>query len=114
MDSVKAVSTLGDTRIVAGALDGKIIVWDTLSGDRQQTLIGHTSSIQCLQAHRNMLISSDLDGLVKLWNMDDWTCSFTLEGHDSFVINFGISDDGEMLATAQSRGLFKIWTISDG
>ena len=59
-----------DNSLIAGCGDGKIHVWDLTSGDKKQTLEGHTDYIHAvtLLQKDNQIVSAGEDGVVKFWD----------------------------------------------
>jgi hypothetical protein len=53
-------------------------------------LVGHTAAVASLTLHRNVLLSGSMDGHLKLWNLQNFTCTrdaqlgpvFTLLSHN--------------------------------
>ncbi|UJR31791.1 hypothetical protein I4U23_019269 [Adineta vaga] len=55
-------------RVVSGADDKTIKVWDIRTGVRLCTLKNHTDGVTCLSFNDYMIVSGSFDGSVKLWN----------------------------------------------
>ena len=63
---------LGTSRYLAtGCLDGKVRLWDSLSGDCVKTLIGHNEPIQSLSvsANQEFLVSVSTDGTARVFEL---------------------------------------------
>jgi len=68
--------------LISGDTGGVIKIWDLVSTQNIQTLIGHTNSISCLLIYApGVLASSSTDGTIKFWDMRTWTCERTLKPH---------------------------------
>jgi len=70
-NNVTCVDTLYPDKIVSGSNDTTVKVWKR-TGNRwscEQTLRGHSSNISCLRAIGDSVVSSSVDGVVKLWNL---------------------------------------------
>lgn len=71
-DSLNALTYSPDgSRVVTAAEDGKIKVWDVISGFCLVTLEGHTSSVTAVQFAKRgqVLFSASLDGTVRAWDL---------------------------------------------
>lgn len=55
-------------RVVSGADDKTIKVWDIRTGIRLCTLKNHTDGVTCLSFNDYLIVSGSFDGSVKLWN----------------------------------------------
>lgn len=57
-------------QLICGEMSSKITLWDTATGDLQQVLYGHTTSISAVgRSPTGMNIASgSYDGMIKLWN----------------------------------------------
>ncbi|XP_034699417.1 angio-associated migratory cell protein-like [Vitis riparia] len=74
-DGVTSLSWLGASKyIAAGCVDGKVRIWDSLSGDCVRILSGHSDAIQSLavSADRNFLFSVSLDGTARVFEIPDF------------------------------------------
>lgn len=72
VNSLTVVSAFNpDGKVLAtGQADGLIILWDTASGKKLQTLAGHTAQMRNLKFSPDgkTLVSSGDDGTIRLWN----------------------------------------------
>jgi serine/threonine protein kinase/WD40 repeat protein len=59
-------------RLATACMDFNIYVWDAETGQRQATLVGHESLIECVAFNHagDLLASSSYDGVVRLWNSE--------------------------------------------
>nr|GMD70189.1 Transcriptional repressor tup12 [Ipomoea batatas] len=70
-----ALLWLGTSRYVAaGCVDGKVRVWDSLSGDCVRTFSGHSDAIQSLAASSdgNFLVSASIDGTARVYETPEF------------------------------------------
>ena len=69
------LSWLGNSKYVAaGCADGKIRIWDSLSGDCVRTFSGHSDVIQSIgvSADKNFLVSCSLDGTARVFEIPEF------------------------------------------
>ncbi|GKB32260.1 angio-associated migratory cell protein [Tanacetum coccineum] len=74
-EGVTCLSWLGASRFVAtGCVDGKVRIWDCLSGDCVKTFVGHKHAIQSLavSSDRSHLVSVSLDGTARAFEIDEF------------------------------------------
>ena len=93
---------------VASAGSEQVIdLWDVASGQRRQTLHGHTNSVLCLAFHPagDLLASGSTDGTVRLWSLraggeglPDQPVT-VLAANPNFVYDLAFSPDGRILAS---------------
>jgi WD40 repeat protein len=57
--------------------------------------------------------TAGLDGVVKLWNTDDWSLLRVLRGHHSSVTYAAFSPRGNFLVSSSSDRTIKIWRLYD-
>ncbi|HTU91568.1 MAG TPA: protein kinase [Gemmataceae bacterium] len=94
-------------------IDGDAIRLAKASGEKLETLRGHTGSINGvdvdLPAHR--LASSATDQTVRVWNIEDGAALAIFRGHTNAVDSVVFSPDGSRLASASVDGTIKIWDL---
>ena len=66
--SITAIKT-DDSKVIGGGEDGRIYCWDLVEGNIEHELSGHTDAVTCIEyhPHRDMMLSTSLDGSCKLW-----------------------------------------------
>lgn len=68
-------------------------------------LSGHAQDVKFVQWHptKNLLFSASYDNTIKCWkfdeSIDDWLCSFTMDGHFSTVWQLDFDPSGDYLCT---------------
>lgn len=66
---------LGESRFLAtGCMDGKVRIWDSLSGECIRTFSGHTAGVQGLSvsANRDFLVSASYDGTARVFEIAEY------------------------------------------
>ena len=61
-----------DSKIVSGSEDGVVVIWDLVesSAEKSTRLKGHSAAISHVECHKeqpNVLLSSSIDGVTRLW-----------------------------------------------
>ncbi|KAF0025705.1 hypothetical protein F2P81_022586 [Scophthalmus maximus] len=75
-----------DNRLVSGAKDCKVKVWNLDTGERYEDFnFKHLSSVQCVKINATNVYSSCDRGLVKIWDMETASLLRVIEAHKSSV-----------------------------
>lgn len=112
--SVDKTSTL----FAFGGTDGLIQVWDIDNGYITHSLKGHSSIISCLKFYGELnsdkwlLLSGDISGTIKVWDLVKRKCIATLNEHNSPVRGLEISDDFKFLVSGGRDQILNLFEIS--
>jgi F-box and WD-40 domain protein CDC4 len=111
--AVRALAAHGRL-VVSGSYDQDVRVWDALSGECKQRLVGHTQKVYSvvLDPPRRQCASGSMDGTVRLWNVDTGECLRALEGHTSLVGLLGLSTN--FLVSAAADSTLRVWDPDTG
>ena len=84
----------GGDRLASGGSDGAVVVWDVVSETGLFRLVGHRGAVTDLSfvalgnatttratERLDLLVSSSLDGLVKIWDLHAQCCTQTIASH---------------------------------
>ncbi len=106
--------------IASGGADKTIRIWRVGRTDSRKedfTLKGHEYPVHCLEFAHNLLLSADIEGVIKMWEFDsvnDPICLNTLTLHSALVVCLKFSPDGERFASVSEDSTVKIWNSKTG
>jgi WD40 repeat protein len=105
-----------DKHIISGSYDATVRVWDAVSGDCQNTLTGHTSSVTSVafSPDGKQIVSGSWNGTVRVWDAVSGECQNTLTGHTSSVTSVAFSPDGKQIVSEFWDGTAQVWDSSTG
>ena len=97
--------------VASGDRFGSIIAWDPLAGTEFSTLRGHSGMITSIHWSPNgdSLLSSSLDGSVRVWNMHNSSPLKSWHAHDKGVATAGVLASGD-LVTLGKNGVVSAWS----
>ncbi|CDW87183.1 probable cytosolic iron-sulfur protein assembly protein ciao1 [Stylonychia lemnae] len=120
---VKSVAWSYDGQFLATCSRDKTIwIWeinDENEFDCVAVASGHTQDVKFVKwhPHRNQLFSSSYDDTIKSWKLeesiDDWVCSYTMEGHESTVWGVDFDRTGNYMVSCGEDKNWMIWKISE-
>ncbi|XP_004510889.1 zinc finger CCCH domain-containing protein 17-like [Cicer arietinum] len=108
---------VGNDTLLAGAEDGIISAWRGNSEpgspfELVMSLLGHTKSVVCLTIGRHkMLYSGSMDQTIKVWDLDTFECTMTLNGHTNVITSL-ICWDNYLLSSSLDHTI-KIWAATE-
>jgi WD40 repeat protein len=106
-----------DGKLVASGSDDRTVkLWDTATGAPQQTLEGHSDSVNAVafSSDGKLVASSSYDGRVKLWDAITGALQQTLDGHSDQANAVAISSDGNLVASGSDDHTVKLWDVATG
>jgi len=111
-----------DGKLLATALDTKLIIWDALTGQRLFDLVGdftggsvnHIVFAPKPTASQILVAIAQMDGVPQVWDLTTRKQVLTLTGHDQPCEGVAFSPDGTRLATGDIAGTIKIWDAATG
>ncbi len=111
---MNALAMTGDGRVVSGAEDGTMKVWDLNSGHEERTLSGHGSGVMALALTGDgRVVSGAEDGTMKVWDLGSEQEPRTLSGHGGVVNALALTGDGRVVS-GSSDGTMKVWDLNSG
>jgi WD40 repeat protein len=95
--------------------EGRVMLWDTLTGQVKATLLGHSKAVPGLafSPDDRVLASASVDGTVRLWNVLTHEAIAVLRGHFGTVSSVDFSPDGEALVTGGDGGEIRRWSVKN-
>jgi len=105
------------TRLISSSWDRTARVWDVsqsppLPGNTLLTLNGHYGPVTGAGFSARGLITSSLDGTVRLWDAASGQLTTTLQGSTSMIGSTALSADGTWAVTAGIDGVIESWNIT--
>lgn len=110
---VTTVSHCRDGRVLSGAMDSKLCLWNA-AGVECKELNGHLGSVSRVRTHalRDLAISSGYDRTLRAWDLRSKTEVACCTGHDAPVLDFIWAD--EVAASGDRGGTVRVWDVSRG
>ena len=109
--SVRCLSSLADGRIISGADDRTVRVWNLTTGESQK-LSGHTKSVLSVAAlGKTRVISGSYDKSVCVWDLTTGLCAKELLEHAEEVRAVAVIDGDRLLSGSMDRTVC-VWTAA--
>ncbi|KAH3672169.1 hypothetical protein WICPIJ_010108 [Wickerhamomyces pijperi] len=104
-----------DDKIITGADDNMINIYDPNSGELLRILQGHEGGVWALKYINNQIISGSTDRTVRIWDINTGKCTHVFRGHTSTIRCMEIVDvDGEKLIVSGSRdNTLHVWKLPE-
>ncbi|KAI8377735.1 WD40-repeat-containing domain protein [Radiomyces spectabilis] len=110
-------------KIISGAEDCRINVYDPATGNILRTLTGHDGGVWALQCVGNTLVSGSTDRTVRVWDIEKGKCTHIFRGHTSTVrclqlalptmINGRMEPSQPLIITGSRDTTIRIWRLPD-
>lgn len=103
------------TRILGGALDGNVRLWDVTSGRLLRTFSGHKGPVFSVGFNPggSRAISASLDGTACVWDLASGAPVATIDPKTGALIKAFFSPSDAMLATISQSNQIKIWNSAN-
>ena len=109
------VFSLDGTKIIAGSGSGKLLVWDTQSGELLQNMQGPATKVNfvALSPDGARIAASYTEGHIVVWDAASGKQSLMLDASaGGYPAGLAFSPDGSLLATSTFDGHVMIWDMS--
>eukprot|EP01048_Picozoa_sp_COSAG05_P019263 COSAG05_NODE_2972_length_2450_cov_68.754573_1_plen_651_part_10 len=127
-DAVSSASFSPDgTKVVSGSGDQTVRIWDAVTGECEQTLEGHsdyvlsasfspdgTKVVSCSGDDFAILLGTESDKTVRIWDAVTGECEQTLEGHSRGVTSASFSPDGTKVVSGSNDETVRLWDAVTG
>lgn len=116
-DNTRVASGSGPLRVPeSGVMDTSVRIWDIETAELQQTLVGHTNTVDSVKFTLDgaFLLSSSWDRKIIRWDVITGQRLQTYEGHEGAVYMLDLMPDGERFISASADGTLKLWDIQSG
>ncbi|MEV4008088.1 WD40 repeat domain-containing protein, partial [Actinomadura sp. NPDC049753] len=100
------------SRLLTGASDGKVRVWDVASGACVHVFGGHRAEVRALAVSPDgrLAASGDERGVVRVWDLARGRRRNVLKGHGGIVFDVGFGAGGTLLVGDQQR-IVTLWEL---
>ncbi|WP_396446937.1 protein kinase [Actinomadura sp.] len=100
-------------RLLTGASDGRVRIWDVMSGECVGVLGGHRSEVRALAVSPDgrLAASGDEDGVVRVWDLAKGRRRHVLKGHSGIVFSLRFGPDAGTLLVGDFRSVVTLWRL---
>lgn len=115
-----------DGSMLAYCTDSEIVVWDVTTSKEKKIIPQETSmfSFLALDSGFKMLVKTDHDGIIKLWNVDtgdkrnELKNQYIIDGYYKDIMRqihqIAFSPDGTIFVGGRADGVINVWDITTG
>lgn len=103
-------------RLLSGALDGRVRLWNTNRRECVKTFSGHTSEIKAVawSLDDRLALSGSYDRTLRVWDIQSGQCLTTMEGHTDTVRSVAWGNDGLHVLSGSEDRTLRLWNITKG
>jgi WD40 repeat protein/serine/threonine protein kinase len=102
--------------LISGALDRRVIIWDTQTGQQARVLEGHNDIVLSIAASPDgrLIASGDGSGIILLWDASTGERLRELTRHTNNVYGLGFTADSQQLISASTDRQVILWDVASG
>lgn len=114
--SINCIAPLDNERAATCNGDGSITIWDLVTGEVTNTLLGHTGAVNAISISSDgrRMASASQDGLVIVWDLRTDEPLFSLVGHESPVNTVAFNQTGSQIVSGSDNGRIIVWSVFNG
>ncbi|XP_042146203.1 guanine nucleotide-binding protein G(I)/G(S)/G(T) subunit beta-1 [Ixodes scapularis] len=110
---LSSVRFLGDSQVITGSGDTRVVLWDLERGVKMTTYEAHEGDVISLSLHpdKTSFVTGSVDNTARLWDIREKECRQTFREHTADVSSVYFHASGQAFATAsedKTCGLFDI------
>lgn len=118
-DYVKALAHVPNGGVASGSLDGRVLVWDLVTGRVQGECAvegddgGRNGSVYCMSGslEERLLVSGSTDKTISVWDIRTGERRVHLRGHSDSVRCLAIKSDGKYMLSGATDSVVKLWDL---
>jgi WD40 repeat protein len=120
---VTTITVSSNGKMAASASrDGKIVIWDTYSGNVLQILESHLDQVNFMKFSVDSkylisgggALSTASDNVIRVWDLENFSVKQILEGHTERVTGLDVSSNGKEIISSSADGKVIVWNIERG
>ena len=103
-------------RVVSGSGDKTVRIWNSMTGEVEAELEGHTDSVMSVAFSQDgsRVVSGSGDKTVRIWNVMTGEVEAELEGHTDSVTFVAFSQDGSRVVSGSGDKTVRTWNTITG
>ena len=98
---------------VSGRPPRYIHIFCAQSGNLLHELVGHTMQVGAIQMDQEFVVTSSLDGSMKVWSVETGACIHTIDDDHTRGI-LSLKMHGPILVSGSKDGTLRIWNVREG
>lgn len=101
--------------LITGSTDRSVLVWDLGTQAMRHQMLGHVSTIRCLEVWREYAVSGSRDGTLRIWNWHTGELlSHVARAHEVSVRCMALLGDTGLLLSGSYDTTCALWDIRSG